>query len=112
MLAERGLRVAEALTLIDRALVAEPGNPAYLDSRGWALFKLGRAADAEEPLRRATTSLRGSSVIQWHYAEVLATLGKSQEAASAVERALAGDGADVDRAALERRLRQLRQRPR
>ena len=112
MLADRGLRVAEALTLIDRALVAEPGNPAYLDSRGWALFKLGRAADAEEPLRRATTSLRGSSVIQWHYAEVLATLGKSQEAASAVERALAGDGVDVDRAALERRLRQLRQRPR
>ncbi len=112
MLAERGLRVAEALTLIDRALVAEPGNPAYLDSRGWALFKLGRAADAEEPLRRATTALRGSSVIQSHYAEVLATLGKPQEAASAVERALAGDGVDVDRAALERRLRQLRQRPR
>ena len=83
MLADRGLRVAEALTLIDRALVAEPGNPAYLDSRGWALFKLGRAADAEEPLRRATTALRGSSVIQSHYAEVLATLGKSQEAASA-----------------------------
>jgi tetratricopeptide (TPR) repeat protein len=112
MLADRGLRVAEALTLIDRALVAEPGNPAYLDSRGWALFKLGRAADAEEPLRRATTALRGSSVIQSHYAEVLATLGKPQEAATALERALAGDGVDVDRAALERRLRQLRQRPR
>ncbi len=112
MLADRGLRVAEALTFIDRALVVEPGNPAYLDSRGWALFKLGRAADAEEPLRRATTSLRGSSVIQSHYAEALAALGKRPEAASALELALAGDGIDVDRAALERRLRQLRQRPR
>jgi tetratricopeptide (TPR) repeat protein len=112
MLAERGLRVAEALTLIDRALAVEPGNPAYLDSRGWALFKLGRAADAEQPLRRATTALRGSSVIQSHYAEVLAALGKPQAAASALERALAGDGVDVDRAALERRLRQQRQRPR
>ena len=112
MLADRGLRLAEALQLIDRALVIEPGNPAYLDSRGWALFKLGRAADAEEPLRRATTALRGSSVIQSHYAEVLAALGKRDDAAAAVERALAGDGQDVDRAALERRLRQLRQRSR
>jgi predicted Zn-dependent protease len=90
----------------------EPGNPAYLDSRGWALFKLGRAADAEEPLRRATTALRGSSVIQSHYAEVLAALGKRPDAASALELALAGDGLDVDRVAIERRLRQLRQRPR
>ena len=112
MLADRGLRLAEALQLIDRALVIEPGNPAYLDSRGWALFKLGRAADAEEPLRRATTALRGSSVIQSHYADVLAALGKRDDAAAAVERALAGDGQDVDRVALERRLRQLRQRSR
>jgi tetratricopeptide (TPR) repeat protein len=112
MLADRGQRLPEALELIDRALVIEPGNPAYLDSRGWALFKLGRSADAEEPLRRATTSLRGSSVIQSHYADVLAALGKREEAAAALDRALAGDGQDIDRAALERRLRQLRQRSR
>jgi len=112
MLADRGLRVDDALALIDRALAAEPGNPAFLDSRGWALFKLGRAAEAEEPLRRAATSLRGSSVIQSHHAEVLAALGKRSEAASALDLALAGDGVDVDRAALERRLRQLRQRAR
>jgi tetratricopeptide (TPR) repeat protein len=110
MLADRGLRVGDALSLIDRALAIEPGNPAYLDSRGWALFKLGRAAEAEEPLRRATTALRGSSVIQSHYAEVLAAIGKREEAASALELALAGDGQDVDRPSLERRLRQLRQR--
>lgn len=112
MMADRGDRVAEALTFIDRALAVEPGNPAFLDSRGWALLKLGRAADAEEPLRRAATALRGSSVIQSHYAEVLAALGKRDEATAALERALAGDGQDIDRAALERRLRQLRQRAR
>ena len=39
MLANRGLRLTEALTLIDRALVVEPGNPAFLDSRGWALLQ-------------------------------------------------------------------------
>lgn len=108
MLANRGLKLPEALTLVDRALVVEPGNPAYLDSRGWALFKMGRAADAEAPLRQAATALGGSSVIQFHFAEVLAALGKRDEAASRLEQALKGDGVDIDRAAIERRLGQVR----
>jgi tetratricopeptide (TPR) repeat protein len=108
MLATRGLKLPEALTLVDRALVVEPGNPAYLDSRGWALFKMGRAADAEAPLRQAATALGGSSVIQVHFAEVLAALGKRDEAASRFEQALKGDGVDIDRAAIERRLGQVR----
>lgn len=110
MLANRNLKVAEALTLVDRALAAEPDNPAFLDTRGWALHKLGRAQDAEEPLRRAATALRGSSVIQSHYAEVLVALGRHDAAAAALDLALAGDGQDVDRAALERRRRQLDRR--
>ena len=108
MLANRGLKLPEALTLVDRALAVEPGNPAYLDTRGWALFKLGRSADAEAPLRQAATALGGSSVIQWHFAEVLAALGKRDEAAACLERSLKGDGVDIDRAAVERRLGQLR----
>jgi predicted Zn-dependent protease len=112
MLANRNLKVAEALALVDRALVVEPANPAFLDSRGWALFKLGRAADAEEPLRQAASALRGNSVIQSHYAEVLVALGKHGDAAAALDLALAGDGEDVDRTALERRRRELDRRPR
>lgn len=107
MLANRGQKVAEALTLVDRALAAEPDNPAFLDTRGWALFKLGRAADAEAPLRRAATALLGSSVIQSHFADVLLALGKRDEAAERLDLALKGDGVDVDRAALEKRLQQL-----
>ncbi len=107
MLANRGLRLQEALALVDRALAVEPGNPAFLDSRGWTLLKLGRAAEAEAPLREAARALRGSSVIQLHYAEVLAALGKRGEAAERLDLALKGDGVDVDKAALERRLRQL-----
>lgn len=112
MLANRGQQLPDALALVDRALAGEPGNPAYLDSRGWALFKMGRAADAEAPLRQAATSLRGNSVIQSHFAEVLSTLGKRDEAAERLELALKGDLADVDPAALEKRLQQLRRRAR
>lgn len=112
MLANRGQQLPEALTLVDRALVADPDNPAFLDSRGWALFKLGRAADAEAPLRRAASVLRGSSVIQSHFADVLTALGKRDEAAERLELALKGDLVDVDRAGLEKRLQGLRRRPR
>lgn len=110
MLATRGQKLPEALALVDRALAAEPDNPAFLDSRGWALFKLGRAAEAEAPLRRAATALRGSSVIQAHFADVLAAVGKREEAAERLDLALKGDLVDVDRADLEKRLQQLRRR--
>ncbi len=39
MLAERGQKLDEAITLVERALVVEPGNGAYLDSLGWAYYK-------------------------------------------------------------------------
>lgn len=108
MLANRGQKLPEALALVDRALAVEPGNPAFLDTRGWALHKLGRSSEAEAPLRQAATALGGSSVIQLHFAEVLAALGKRDEAAARFEQALKGDGVDIDRAAVERRLQQVR----
>ena len=50
MLAEHGLRLPEAVDLAQRAVKIEPGNPAYLDTLGWALFKQGRTEEAAEPL--------------------------------------------------------------
>lgn len=108
MLANRGMKLAEALALADRALAVEPGNPAFLDTRGWALYKLGRVAEAEAPLRQAATALAGSSVIQLHHAEALAALGRRDDAAARFEQALKGDGVDIDRGAVERRLQQMR----
>ena len=46
-LADRGQRLPEAVGFIERALKVDPDNPSYLDSLGWALFKQGRAAEAE-----------------------------------------------------------------
>jgi tetratricopeptide (TPR) repeat protein len=45
MNAERGVKLEGALGLIDRALKESPTNASYLDSRGWALFRLGRTQD-------------------------------------------------------------------
>ena len=42
MNADRGVRVEEAVALIEKAVALDPENGAYLDSLGWALFRLDR----------------------------------------------------------------------
>jgi predicted Zn-dependent protease len=105
MFADRGLRLDEAIELARRAVKVEPDNPAYLDTLGWALFKQGRIEEAEEPLRKAAMSLTGNSVIQDHHGDVLSSRGRTAEAIAAWERALAGDGEQIDRVAIERKIK-------
>jgi tetratricopeptide (TPR) repeat protein len=104
MFADRGLRLDEAIELAQRAVKIEPENPAYLDTLGWALFKQGRIDEAAAPLGRAATSLTGNSVIQDHHGDVLSKRGRTAEAIAAWERALAGDGEQIDRAAITKKI--------
>jgi len=78
-LADRTERYGEALELIDRARVAEPGNAAIIDSYGWVLYRLGRFDEALVELRRAYT-LQKDAEIAAHVAEVLWELGRKEEA--------------------------------
>jgi len=110
MLADRGVRLEESVDYIKRALAVEPENAAYLDSLGWAYFKLKRFDLAEPPLRKAAGERKSDSVIQDHFARVLFELGRYQEAISAWERALAGDGEDVDSKAIEAAIRAAREK--
>ena len=109
-LAERGERLPEAIGYIERALKVEPDNPSYIDSLGWALFKQGRIDEAEPHLRKAADALPDNSVIQDHHGDALARLGKYPEAIAAWERALKGDGGDIDKAAVEKKIREARAR--
>jgi tetratricopeptide (TPR) repeat protein len=105
MLADKGLRLPEAVDLAQRAVKIEPGNPSYLDTLGWALFKQGRADEAAEPLSKAAAVLTANSVIQDHLGDVLEKRGRHAEAVAAWQRALAGDGAQVDRALIEKKIK-------
>jgi tetratricopeptide (TPR) repeat protein len=105
MFADRGMRLEEAVELAERAVKIEPANPAYLDTLGWALFKQGRVEEAAEPLRKAAASLTGNSVIQDHHGDVLQKRGRTAEAIAAWERALAGDGEQIDRTAIETKIK-------
>lgn len=78
-LADRTTRYAEALQLIDRARVADPDNPAIIDSHGWVLYRLGRNKEALAELRRAF-SLQKDAEIGAHLGEVLWVTGNKEEA--------------------------------
>lgn len=85
-LADRTTRYAEALELIDRARVAEPGNAAIIDSHGWVLYRLGRHDEALVALQRAY-SLQKDAEIAAHLAEVLWVVGRRDEARTYFEEA-------------------------
>jgi predicted Zn-dependent protease len=110
MLADRGMRLPEAVELAQRAVKIEPDNPSYLDTLGWALFKHGKAEEADVPLARAASVLTANSVIQDHHGDVLSRRGRHADAVAAWERALAGDGEQIDRAAIEKKIKAARAR--
>ncbi len=105
MLADRGQRLDESVQLITRALAIDPENPSYLDSLGWAHFKRGDLSQAETYLAKAADGLPRNSVVQDHYGDLLAKRGKHPEAVAAWNKALAGDGEDIERAGIEKKIR-------
>jgi tetratricopeptide (TPR) repeat protein len=109
MFADRGVRLDEAVELIQRALKVDPGNGSYLDSLGWAYFKQRKLDDAKACLEKAADQLPANSVVQDHLGDVLATLGERRAAIAAWERALAGDRDGIEGPVLERKIQAARE---
>ena len=110
MLAERGERLTESVDLVKRALALEPDNGSYLDSIGWAYFKDNKLDLALDHLHRAADMLATNSVVQGHYADVLFRLGRYNDAISAWNKALSGDGDSIDRGDIDKKIRSARQK--
>jgi tetratricopeptide (TPR) repeat protein len=88
MLADHNTHLEEALTLIKKALDFDPQNGAYLDSLGWAYFKLGNYDQAEENLRRAADKSPNDATVQDHLGELYARTNRFKLAAAHWEHAL------------------------
>jgi tetratricopeptide (TPR) repeat protein len=106
----RNDRLDEAVTLLQRALKIEPGNPSYLDSLGWAYFQQGRLDLADAPLSEAADKLKDNSVVQDHLGDLRFKQRRFADAAVAWERALGGDGQSIDKAKIESKIREARGR--
>jgi tetratricopeptide (TPR) repeat protein len=88
MLADRGVRLEEATSLIEKAVRREPNNGAYLDSLGWAYYKQDKLSEAEEYLRKAADRDSHDPTILGHLGDVYLKLGQNERAAETLERAL------------------------
>ncbi len=108
MLAERGDRLEEAVSLVERALAIDPDNGAYLDSLGWALFKQKKFDKAEPLLRRAAEQAPANSVVQDHFGDVLWAAGKRSDAVAAWTQALDGDRDSIDPKVVEAKIARAR----
>jgi tetratricopeptide (TPR) repeat protein len=103
MLADGGRKLPEALGFIERAIAVAGENPSYLDSLGWAYFRMARYQEAVEPLERAAQGAPQVSVIQDHLGDAYMQLKRYDDAAAAFDRALAGDRDGIDEKALTRK---------
>ena len=92
---ERNERFEEALKLIQSALRIDPTNPSYLDSLGWAYFKLGKFDEAEKHLKNAARRSPDSATILEHLGDVYQKQNKTEPAKAAWQKALnLASGAD------------------
>jgi tetratricopeptide (TPR) repeat protein len=72
-------RQDEAYSLIKRAYLLNPGDPAIIDSMGWVLFKLGELAQALEYLQKALDLLPDPEIAA-HLGEVQWVMGNPEAA--------------------------------
>ena len=78
-LADRNLRLEEALGLVRQAHELSPADPFIVDSLGWVLYRMGQYAEAAALLNQAYSS-RKDTEIAAHLGEALWADGKHDEA--------------------------------
>ena len=88
MLVDQNIRVAEGLAMIQKALQTDPQNGAYLDSIGWAYYRLDKLDDAAKYLKLAVEKTSKDPTVHDHLADVYFKQGKLKEAVSTWERSL------------------------
>jgi tetratricopeptide (TPR) repeat protein len=103
--AVRNVKLDEALGLIDKALTKDPLNGAYLDTRGWVLYRLTRFEEAERELRKSLSRREGAEILD-HLGDVLRERGAARDALEQWRRALTYDILDPE--LKERLLRKIR----
>jgi tetratricopeptide (TPR) repeat protein len=88
MNADRGVKLDESLNFIKQALTFEPNNGAYLDSLGWAYFKLGKYDLAEQNLTKAEAHMGTDPTVQEHLGDLYQKTGRLKLAAAHWDRAV------------------------
>jgi tetratricopeptide (TPR) repeat protein len=82
------VQLEDSLNQIKQAVSLEPTNGAYLDSLGWAYFRLGKYDLAEETLTKASLRMGSDPTVQDHLGDLYQKTGRLKLAAAHWERAV------------------------
>ena len=80
MFADQSIKIDEAISMIEKALEMEPENGAYLDSLGWAQYRKGNYAQAEQLLKRAAEKEGVDPTILEHLGDVYSKSNRMSDA--------------------------------
>jgi tetratricopeptide (TPR) repeat protein len=76
----RGERIKEGMAMIEKAVASQPEEGAYVDSLGWAYYRLGQYPKAVEMLERAVSLDAGDAEINDHLGDAYWRVGRRDEA--------------------------------
>lgn len=99
-LTDRGLKLDEAYTMIQRAVAIDATNGAYRDSLGWSYFKQGRHPEAKAELESAARLLPTDATVWEHLGDAY---GATTEPGKAWEAYLRAEGFEKTERARKKR---------
>jgi tetratricopeptide (TPR) repeat protein len=106
---DQGKHLKRSLRMVRKAVEAEPENVAYLDSLGWALYRLKRYDEAVVYLEKAAAGKQADGVILDHLGDAYAQDDQLGKAVETWRRAEVQLKSQEDRARLERIRAKLRE---
>ena len=101
---ERGEKLDEALSMIERAVAAEPESGYIVDSLAWGYFQLGRYEEAVVPMEKASLLEPLDPVVTDHLGDVYWAVGRKLEAQFQWRRALSFEPEEKDANRIRRKL--------
>lgn len=87
-LAERGIKLEKALTMVQKALKMAPGNAHFLDTMGWVYYQMGLYGLALKYVTQADQKGPGSWEVADHLGDIQAKLKNFSEAKAFWQKAL------------------------
>jgi pentatricopeptide repeat protein len=108
--AERGIRLQEALQLIQKAMTLKPNMGYITDSLGWVYFKLGEYEKAAVELEKANQLTPDDATIMEHLADSYAKLNQIKKALELYEKALTQDIKPDQTERLKSKIQELREK--
>lgn len=102
---DRGRRIPEALTMLEKARSLRPNDGYIVDSVGWAYYRLGRYEEAAKTLEVAVLLVPGDPTINDHLGDALWRAGRRLDARFQWAHALTFSDNDDDKAAIARKLK-------